>query len=425
MALLMTSASGAVLAEEVTRGQSVADRDRPDLNPLGIRTGGFRWFPEVGLELGYNDNIFATESNEQNDLVTVITPNVMVESDWGRHRLAAGADARLGRYADFDNEDYDDWWVWSEGRMDLDRSQLRAEVRAGNQHNPRTNANDQGPNAGLNPTTYDVARFEAGWTFKPARVMFRIDGDIETRTYDDNMGLDGAGGFTSIDNAHRDRDNANLRLRVGMDMTPDYMLFVQGRVQSVEYDQKIDQTCLGGDPTDPASWCERSFDGWSMTAGSVMDFSGDFFGEFRLGYRVNEYDDPRFGKQDGPTYGLGLTWNVTGLTSLEFSGQQSVAPTTIIGSSGIDRSTLGVRIDHELLRQLLLHASVRWTKDDFQNLDRSDDIINLDIGGRYILNRNFELTFGYDFATSDTNPSAAGGLVYDVSRVYAALKAQI
>jgi len=425
LALLLSTQAGTLQAEETKRGQSVADRDRPELNPQGIRTGAFRWFPGVGLQLDYNDNIFALPSNEVDDVITIVKPKLVAESDWGRHRLAAGVDANLGRYSDFGSQDYDDWWVWAQGRLDLNRSQLRGEIRTGNRHNPRTNPNDRGINAGLRPTTYDVASTNAAWTLKPGRAFLRIDGDYETRTYDDNIQLDGSGNVVSQDNRHRDRTRTSLGLRAGMDVTPDYNLFVEGRVKDLEYDQQIDLTCLGDDPTDPASWCERSFDGWSFTAGSAMDFSGNLFGEFYLGYRSNDYDDPRFGKQDGPTYGLALTWNMTGLTSLEFSGDQTVAATTIIGSSGIDRSTLGIRADHELLRRLLVHAAVRWTQDDFQNITRTDDIVTLAIGGRYMFNRNFEFLFGYDFNTSDTTPGGAGGLIYDVSRLYAEFKAQL
>jgi len=421
-------------AQEIRRGESVENRARPELDPLGVRTGGFLWYPEVGLGLEFNDNIFANPDNDPDapvvdDWITVVKPKIVVESDWSRHRLAAGADADVGRYQDFNkaewdpvlgetvstDEDYEDWWVWTDGRLDLGRSRLSAELRAGNRHNFRYNANDRGNNAGVNPTTYDVTKAQAAWLVKPARVFFRVDGDFETRNYDSNMRFNDNGTLVTFSNEERDRDRATGGLRAGFDVTPDYDLFVEGRVQDVSYDVKVDPTC----------GCERSYDGWSVVGGSSMDFSGDTFGEVFVGYRENTYDDPQFGKQDGPTYGLNLTWNVTRLTSLKFSGEQTVAPTTIAGSSGIDQASLGVRADHELLRNLLLNARLGWRNDDFQNLDRDDEVAVFGIGGEYMFNRYFDLSFGYNFRTSDTSPDGSGGLIYDINTVFVEIKAQL
>lgn len=431
LVLALGAGMASLQAQEVRRGESVADRARPDLDPLGMRTGGFLWYPELGLEIGYNDNIYATKNNEVDDTIGVIRPKLVVESDWSRHRLAAGADADVGLYADNNeieidpvtdlpsstDEDYEDWWAWIDGRLDLGRSRLSGEVRGGNRHNPRYSVNDRGSRAGLKQTTYDVTKAKAAWLVKPARVFFRIDGDYENRTYDDNVGLADPGNSTMkerIDNSDRDRDRVTAGLRVGFDVTPDYDLFFEGRVRDVKYDQKVDNDGF-----------QRSYDGYSLTAGSSMDFSGDTFGEIYVGYFENTYDDPRFVKQSGPTYGLNLTWNVTGLTSLKFEGEQRVAPTTIVGSSGIDRSSLGVRVDHELLRNLLLNARLGWLNEDFQDINRDDDVVVFDIGGEYMFNRNFDLGFGYKFRTSDTSPDGSGGLVYDINTVYVELKAQI
>ena len=42
------------------RGQSVTERPRPELDPLGIHAGGFFIYPRAELDQVYNDNIYAT-----------------------------------------------------------------------------------------------------------------------------------------------------------------------------------------------------------------------------------------------------------------------------------------------------------------------------------------------------------------------------
>ena len=45
----------------------VTARPRPDFDALGIRAGGFLIFPSVTVDGQYNDNVFATDENEEED----------------------------------------------------------------------------------------------------------------------------------------------------------------------------------------------------------------------------------------------------------------------------------------------------------------------------------------------------------------------
>src|SRR5438876_9205404 len=42
------------------RGTTVAQRPRPELDPLGLRFGNWFLFPRIELDEVYNDNVFAT-----------------------------------------------------------------------------------------------------------------------------------------------------------------------------------------------------------------------------------------------------------------------------------------------------------------------------------------------------------------------------
>ena len=50
-------------------GQSVRTRPRPELDPLGIRVGSFRFYPILEIGGRYEDNVFRSPSNEKGDLV--------------------------------------------------------------------------------------------------------------------------------------------------------------------------------------------------------------------------------------------------------------------------------------------------------------------------------------------------------------------
>jgi hypothetical protein len=44
-------------------GQSVRTRPRPELDPLGIRVGSFRFYPSLEIGGRYEDNVFRSPSN--------------------------------------------------------------------------------------------------------------------------------------------------------------------------------------------------------------------------------------------------------------------------------------------------------------------------------------------------------------------------
>jgi len=76
-------------------GQSVRTRPRPELDPLGIRVGSFRFYPSLEIGGRYEDNVFRSPSNEKGDLVTTVRhQNIWLNS---RRRLAE-VRPRLGGY---------------------------------------------------------------------------------------------------------------------------------------------------------------------------------------------------------------------------------------------------------------------------------------------------------------------------------------
>ena len=83
----------AVVRPRLDRGETVTNRSRPELDPLGMRAGSFLIYPRLGLQETYNDNIFAVESDEQDDFITLVRPQLDVRSDWTNHAvdLRAGA----------------------------------------------------------------------------------------------------------------------------------------------------------------------------------------------------------------------------------------------------------------------------------------------------------------------------------------------
>lgn len=103
------------------QGQSVVNRPRPELNPLGIRVGGFRFYPSLSVSGQYEDDVFRSANNEKGDVSLVTSPRLHLESEWRNHALEVTADAAIHRYATESSEDREDFKWGVKGRVDVNR----------------------------------------------------------------------------------------------------------------------------------------------------------------------------------------------------------------------------------------------------------------------------------------------------------------
>src|SRR5262249_41103884 len=119
-ACLVCNLAGPALSQELPRGESVYQRARPDYDPLGIHLGGFFAYPSLGIGEAYQSNIFAEQNNTKSDFITVLEPNIDINSNWGLHALDFSAGATASLFAEHTTENTVDGHVRLTGRYDVD-----------------------------------------------------------------------------------------------------------------------------------------------------------------------------------------------------------------------------------------------------------------------------------------------------------------
>jgi uncharacterized protein (PEP-CTERM system associated) len=150
----------------------------------------------------------------------------------------------------------------------------------------------------------------------------------------------------------------------------------------------------------------RDSDGFEVAVGSELDITGLLFGEVFAGFTRQYFDSSDFDTQNGFSYGLGLTWNPTGLTTVGLNGRGGFLPTDTGNASTRLQSLVNVRVDHELLRNLILGGEVGYIRDDFSGIDRTDNRYEAGADVTYLINRNFSLSGGYSFTKRDSDDNA-------------------
>ena len=75
--------------------------------------------PKIGLEVGYNDNLFKTDANKIGDGYYSVNPSIGLRTDWDNHELFASAEIVETRYFRKSDEDFRDIKLTAGGRLDL------------------------------------------------------------------------------------------------------------------------------------------------------------------------------------------------------------------------------------------------------------------------------------------------------------------
>lgn len=383
-----TFASSAALAQqpapEPERNVTVEQRRRPQFDPLGIRAGGFLIYPSLQVGGEYDSNVFATEKKAEDDFGLLLRPRLNAISQWSRHSLNVSLFGDFGIYEEFDENNYQDFGASINGRLDITRdNELFAELALQRRHEGRESPESVG--------SQDLVTYFDGL----ARLGYRHDFNL---VYVVVSGAVNRLDFQEEDFNEDRRDLVDLTgdLRIGYKVSPRFNVFVQGDYTVVRYDKTPDNAGFDRDST-----------GFGVSVGSDIDITGILFGEVRLGYISRKYDDGDLDDVNGPGGQARLTWNVTGLTSLIFEASGGIVETTQNGASANLQSDVSAEVQHELLRNLILLGRLRFTRDDFQGIDRTDHTYRARVGARYLLNRNLSVDGGYEFATRDSDVNGA------------------
>jgi hypothetical protein len=399
------SQSGDMFARD--RSVAVTARPRPGYEALGLSAGSFGVFPSLQIDAEHNDNIFAVSTGADSDWIVRLKPEVQIESGWSRHSLAAYARANISRYQDFDAENFEDWSVGASGRLDITRA---ANIAAGYDYasvtEPRTSSN--APASTREPVSYALDSAFLAASRVSGRIKLSARGDIRTFDYEDAITLGG----TVIDQDNRDRTITSLTGRADVALSPATALFVQATTNTRDYDTATSVLL-------PA----RDSDGYELLAGANFEVGAVTRGEIAVGYISQEFDAAVYDKIDGFGARAQLEWFPTQLTTVTGYASRTIEDSGIAGSGGYLSSSAGVRIDHELRRNVLLNADASLSRDDYEGIAREDDRLQVSVGGTYLLNRNLGISVSASHF-EQTSSGLAAGSEFDVNRLTATLVAQ-
>lgn len=362
-----------------------------DVAALKVTVGGDAW-------MEYNDNIYRSPNDEQDDFIAAFAPGFAVTSNFDRHAVSLEGNLEYGDYLSEDENDYLDGDLRAAGRFDIDMNQaVNANARYRHDHAAIGSFVDEPDRAATEPTDYRV--YEAGLSYNARfnNVKFDLGTDAQDYNYDNASRIGGG----KIINDDRDHQEYYQSARAGYFLMPQHLAYVKGIYNTRDYDERIDGTTLYG----------RDSDGYEVLAGwEFNDKKQPLWFDASAGYMEQDYDSSLLETVDGIAAHFDGHYKPSDQLSFYARLLRSIEENTLFGASGYTQTRVSAGMDYMFMPQWTLGVDGRYTNVDFEvnpalNAGREDDIYNAGIGVTYDITELYNVGLQYLYEERESDDS--------------------
>lgn len=355
----------------------------PEQTP-GVRLGTFTLRPSISQTVNHEKETFTGGSRNRTYLTTGIRGTLT--SDWSRHSLTVTGDGAYER-----NLGGDEAGEEPRAKIDADlqldlNGNTEAHLKAGYEFS-REDTND--PNALSGAAVQGGEHnFTTGASiqrdFGVLRGLAAID--LYRTVYTDAKGINGQ----SISLADRDRFGGDLRGRVGYELSPALIPFLELTVGGREYDEKLDATGY-----------KRSSRSYGAKLGTEVDLGEKFKGEAAVGYLRRTYDDNRLSAVDGLSLDGNLIWSPQRGTDINLGLRTTLEDFANGPESGWTSYQLTAGLTHQLRNHLVARLTGEIEHRVFAS-SNVEDVTEYTAGAglTWSINRYLDLTGDISYQTT-------------------------
>jgi hypothetical protein len=402
--------TGSILDEDMirlnTREPSLDERlppRKPERNisteeTPGIRIGTFVLRPTVSQSINTEStkdgNTKRKRAFLETDMDTTLT------SDWALHQLTVTSTGAWQQNVSGEGEEQPSFRINGDLRLDLPRD-TTAHITGGYRFY-REDTDDPDAIAGADKQS-NVQEFTAGGSIERDFGILRGTTALDlTRTvYSDAELANG----TTVSQSDRNQTNGTLRGRIGYELSPALIPFIEATAGHTIYDEKVDSAGYA-----------RSGYTYGAKTGVQIDLGEKLRGEVGVGYEIGTFDDSRLSDIDAATIDANLLWSPLRGTDVDLNLQTSIQPSTTAGESGYVSHALTTTVAHQLRDNLvgtvLGGVTLRDYPSDSANSDET--VYTTSAGLTWNINRYLDLTstLGYELtsrkASADSQQWRAG-----------------
>ena len=378
-AMPVVAEAQSVSPQATARGVTVLNRPRPDFDPLGIRLGSFRLDGSVEAGGGYDSNVYGRNTNVKSSGYATEAAVIALNSDWTQHAVGASANTQSRQYLSRSNLDWTDYSLGGYGRYDFSAdSNMELRYRHYREHLDVYNFDVQ--TAGIvQPVPYESDEIAATGTTRFNRLGLVATGVYRTFRFEDVV-------FNGVRNKVSQQSfNSAIGAFGGS-----YALADGRHVTAIMRFQDITYSNAVSSGRDSFTY--------EALVGFQYDFDGVWQGRAAIGWRHRDYRSPNIKPLEGLAAEGALTWQPTQLTTVTFNIARTIEESIRQNAVSYTRTTGGVRVDHELRRNVILMADARLDNRAYQSPNQTATDLVLTMGPRWLINRNLSLNATYSYA---------------------------
>ncbi len=358
----------------VDGGENPQRATEPGQTP-GIRLGTFLLRPSISQTINTEKQTNTGGPSRRNYLTTGIRGTLT--SDWSRHALTVTGDGAWEKNFGSKNGEEPRARIEADLRLDLGE-ETTANLKAGYEFS-REGTTD--PNALTGAAVQGGEhRFTTGASIQ--RDFGKLRGlaalDLSRTVYTDAKGINGQ----PISLSDRDQNGANLRGRIGYELSPALIPFLELNAGTTKYDRRLDNTGYA-----------RSSNSYGAKIGAEVDLGEKTRGEAAIGYLRKQYDDDRIASIGALTLDGELNWSPQRGTNVNLGLRTTIEDFAGGPQGGWISYRLDAGLTHELRSNLVARLTGQIVHRTFPSSNIEDAVeYTAGAGLTWGLNRYLDLT---------------------------------
>jgi hypothetical protein len=392
--------SDQAVSPQCTKDLPVDERIQPGFETPETRIGDFMIKPSTRMVELFDSNILATKQSTKSDFITVVAPQLDVQTIDPNHgfRFSAGSQSRFYKqHTDENTNDYNTsispYWLFTRSLK------MTAKASWEQGHELRTDQNATPTQGAEEPTTFHQTLGNIGLEYKPGRVGFNL---AVERAYYSFENTSRRGGRPDFINNDRDRYEDELTAEMNCDITDRSLLYWRNKIFDRNYRRNsFDPLVVSySGPKRDSGGLESVF-GLRFPLTHLINFDGN------AGMRQQGFNDVTYKDVTTPIGKAKVVWLVTPLTTIDLNAERQVYETTQTGASVYIQNKAELALYHELRRNIILDAGTFAATNHYTGFNRSDDVYGGNIGVTYKMNRYIGWQGSYAYDTRISNVSSA------------------
>jgi hypothetical protein len=344
--------------------QPVRQRIQPGYETQPHHVGSLELFPSARLMALFNDNIYASKNNTRSDLITKVSPGVVVHTSNPHHGFKAAASSEHGLYSQFDRENYNDFHLDFQPYVRITpSSKLIGKLAFDQEHDART-AEAASNNIGAEePVQWQRSIGRIGWNYQPSRLAIQVFLQNESRRYENVASITG----TQLINNDRNRNENSLNAEMSYDLGNQNKLYLTTIAFKRNYTRADFNTLLGS-----YSGINRDSDGYQTVIGVSQEITPLIRMNINGGIFHQSFNDGRLKTIQTPIGQAEITWQINPLTTIDLNLKRSVFETIQPDAAGFVQSKAGIEINHEFRRDLIIGGQLVTGSNNYAGSNRVD-----------------------------------------------------